>query len=149
MEKYLSNIFPSKMRLDQIYANDHTFLGDLDIIFLTAIALLPGVRDRSIPENLLTWGPLERIFSRHVNLFLIDIPIAFVSVGISGVIWRSAGPLNLGWGLALGLAVVIALLFGFINALLGMNSISWSCASASDALGLAVSDAVTMLVLFF
>jgi hypothetical protein len=137
------------MRLDQIYANDHTFLGDLDIIFLTAIALLPGVRDRSIPENLLTWGPLERIFSRHVNLFLIDIPIAFVSVGISGVIWRSAGPLNLGWGLALGLAVVIALLFGFINALLGMNSISWSCASASDALGLAVSDAVTMLVLFF
>ena len=149
MEKYLGNIVPSKLRLDQIYAKDHTILGDLDIIFLTTIALLPGVRDRSIPENLLTWGPLERIFSRHVNLFLIDIPVAFVAVGISGLIWRSAGPLNLGWGPALGLAVVIALLFGFINALLGMNRISWSCATASDALGLAVSDFVSMLVLFF
>ena len=149
MEKYLSSIVPSKLRLDQIYANDHTFLGDLDIIFLTAIALLPGVRDRSFPENLLTWGPLARLFSRHVNLFLIDVPIAFVAVGISGLIWRSAGPLNLGWGTALILAAIIALLFGFINALLGMNRISWSCASASDAFGLAVSDAVTMVVLFF
>jgi len=41
MEKYLNSIVPSKLRLDQIYARDHTFLGDLDIIFLTAIALLP------------------------------------------------------------------------------------------------------------
>jgi lipopolysaccharide/colanic/teichoic acid biosynthesis glycosyltransferase len=148
MEKYLSSIVPSKLRLDQIYANDHTFLGDLDIIFLTAIALLPGVRDREIQENILTWGPLARLFSRHVNLFLIDVPIAFVAVGISGLIWRSAGPLNLGWGTALILAAIIALLFGFVNALLGMNRISWSCASGSDAFGLAVSDAVTMVVLF-
>jgi lipopolysaccharide/colanic/teichoic acid biosynthesis glycosyltransferase len=148
MEKYLSNIVPSKLRLDQIYAKDHTFLGDLDIIFLTAIALLPGVRDRSIPENLLIWGPLSRIFSRHINLFLIDVPVALVAVGISGLIWRSAGPLNLGWGPAFILAVIIALLFGFFNALLGMNRISWSHAQASDALGLAVSCAVTMLILF-
>ena len=148
MDKYLGNIVPSKLRLDQIYAKDHTFLSDLDVIFMTAIALLPGVRNRSIPENLLTWGPLARLFSRHVNLFLVDVPISFVAVGISGLIWRSAGPLNLGWGPAIALAVVIALLFGFINALLGMNRISWSCASAWDALGLAVSDVVTMIVLF-
>jgi lipopolysaccharide/colanic/teichoic acid biosynthesis glycosyltransferase len=148
MEKYLTSIVPSKLRLDQIYAKDHTFLGDLDIIFLTAIALFPGIRNRSIPENLLTWGPLARLFSRHVNLFLIDVPIAFVAVGISGVIWRSVSPLNLGWGTALILAAIIALLFGFINALLGMNRIAWSSASASDALGLAISDAVTMVVLF-
>lgn len=148
MEKYLSNIVPSKLRLDQIYAKDHTFLGDLDIIFLTAIALLPGVRDRSIPENLLIWGPLVRIFTRHVNLFLIDVPIALAAVGISGFIWRAAGPLNIGWGPAILLALLIAFLFGFINALLGMNRISWSSARAMDALGLAVSDAVTMLILF-
>lgn len=148
MEKYITSIVPSKLRLDQIYAKDHTFLGDLDIIFLTAIALLPVVRNRSIPENLLTWGPLARLFSRHVNLFLIDVPIAFLAVGISGLIWRSVGPLNLGWGPAFVLAVVIALLFGFINALLGMNRIAWSHAQASDALGVAVSGAVTMLILF-
>ena len=148
MEKYLSNIVPSKMRLDQIYAKDHNFLGDLDIIFLTMIALLPGVRNRSIPENLLTWGPLERIFTRHVNLFLIDVPTALVAVGISGLIWRSAGPLNLGWGPAAILALVIALVFGLVNAALGMNRISWSSARALDALGLAVSDAFTMVILF-
>ena len=148
MEKYLSSIVPSKLRLDQIYAKDHTFLGDLDIIFLTLIALLPVMRDRSIPEHLLTWGPLSRIFSRHVNLFLIDVPIAFMVVGVSGLIWRAAAPLNLGWGPAIILAVVLALLFGFFNALLGMNRIVWSHAQASDALGLAVSCAVTMLFLF-
>lgn len=148
MEKYLSSIVPSKLRLDLIYAKDHTFLGDLDIIFLTVIALLPGLRDRSIPENLLTWGPFSRLFSRHVNLFLIDVPIAFVMVGVSGLIWRATGPLNLGLGPATILAVVIALLFGLINAVLGMNRIVWSHAQASDAFGLAVSGAVTMLILY-
>jgi lipopolysaccharide/colanic/teichoic acid biosynthesis glycosyltransferase len=148
MEKYLNSIVPSKLRLDQIYAKDHTLLGDLDIIFLTAIALLPGLRDRAIPEHLLTWGPLSRMFSRHLNLFLLDVPIAFAVVGISGLIWRATGPLNLGWGHALMLAVVIALLFGFINAVLGMNRIVWSQARASDAFGLAVSGAVTMLILY-
>ncbi len=148
MEKYLSSIVPSKLRLDQIYAKEHNFLGDLDIIFLTLIALLPGVRNQSIPENLLTWGPLERIFSRHVNLFLIDVPTAFVAVGISGLIWRSVAPLNLGWGPAALLALVIALIFGLANAALGMNRISWSSARATDALGLAVTDAFTMLIMF-
>jgi lipopolysaccharide/colanic/teichoic acid biosynthesis glycosyltransferase len=42
MDKYLNHIVPSKLRLDQIYVDEHTFLGDLDIIFLTAIALLPN-----------------------------------------------------------------------------------------------------------
>ena len=147
MEKYLSSIVPSKLRLDQIYANDHSFLGDLDIIFLTAIALLPSLRAKPIPESLLIWGPLSRLFSRHVNLFLLDVPIAFAAVGISGFLWRTAGPLNLGWGPAIFLAAIIALLFGFINALLGMNRIEWSCARASDALGLAVTGAITMLIL--
>ena len=148
MEKYLGSILPSKLRLDQIYAREHSFLGDLDIIFLTMIALFPGVRSRSIPENLLTWGPLERILTRHVNLFLIDVPTAFVAVAISGLIWRSEGPFNLGWGPAAVLALVIALLFGLVNAALGMNRISWSSAAASDILGLAVSDGLTMLILF-
>ncbi|MGB8214184.1 MAG: sugar transferase [Anaerolineales bacterium] len=147
MEKYLSSIVPSKLRLDQIYARDHTFLGDLDIIFLTAIALLPGLRERPIPEHMLTWGPLARLLSRHVSFFLTDIPIAFAAVGLSGLIWRTAGPLNLGWGRAIFMAVVIALLFGIINALLGMNRISWKYAQASDTLGLAISGAFTTMVM--
>jgi lipopolysaccharide/colanic/teichoic acid biosynthesis glycosyltransferase len=147
MDKYLSSIVPSKLRLDQIYANDHNFLGDLDTIFLTAIALLPGVRDRTIPEHMLTWGPFSRLLSRHVNLFLADVPIAFVAVAISGALWRTAGPLNLGVGPAIFLAVLIALLFGLINALLGMNRIAWASARASDALGLVLSAVIATLIL--
>ena len=147
MEKYLSSIAPSKLRLDQIYANDHTFMGDLDIIFLTAVALLPGVRERPIPEHLLTWGPLRQLLTRHIYLFLIDVPVAFLAVAVSGAIWRTAGPLNLGLGPAVVLALVIALLFGLVNALLGMNRIAWSYARPSDALGLAASGAITTLVL--
>ncbi len=148
MEKYLSNIVPSKIRLDQIYARDHSFLGDLDIIFLTALALFPGVRTRTIPENVLTWGPLSRIMTRHANYLLADVLIALFSIGFSGFLWRVIGPLNLGWGRALLLAVLIAILFGLVNAMLGMNRISWSHAQASDALGLAVSGVLTTGVIF-
>ena len=147
MEKYLSIIVPSKIRLDQIYAKNHDFLGDVDILFLTALTLLPGISDHPIPEHLLTWGPLSRLLTRHLNLFLVDVPIAFAAVGISGFLWRTIAPLNLGWGRAIVLAMVIALLFGLVNALLGMNRISWSYARASDALGLAISDAITTIIL--
>ena len=51
MDKYLYNIVPSKLCLDQIYVDEHTFLEDLKIIFLTAIALLPNLRNRPIPKN--------------------------------------------------------------------------------------------------
>lgn len=147
MDHYLTSIVPSKLRLDQIYVDDHTFLGDLDVIFLTAIALLPKLRDQNIPEQWLVWGPLSRLISRHLNWLLVDIPIAFASVGISGGLWRSAGPLNLGLGPAIILAVVIALLFGVSNAILGMNRISWSDARPLDALGLGMSIAITTLIL--
>ena len=43
--------------------------------------------------------------------------------------------------------MVIAFLFGISNALLGMKRIAWPQAGALDALGLAVSGAVTMLIL--
>ena len=42
MDKYLNHIVPSKLRLDQVYVEAHTFLGDLNILFLTVIALLPN-----------------------------------------------------------------------------------------------------------
>ncbi len=147
MDHYLNSIVPSKLRLDQIYVDNHSFLGDLDVLFMTSIALMPNLRDQKIPEQWLVWGPLSRIISRHLNWLLVDIPIAFVSVGISGALWRAVGPLNLGWGPALILAVVIALLFGVVNAILGMNRISWSDALPSDALGLGISIAITTLIL--
>jgi lipopolysaccharide/colanic/teichoic acid biosynthesis glycosyltransferase len=126
MEKYLNVIAPSKLRLDQLYVRDHSIIGDLDILFLTAIFLLPNLREQPIPESLLTWGPIARLFSRHINWFFRDVPIAFLAVVISSFLWRLSGPLNLGLGLAALYAVGIALLFGMFNAILGINRIAWS-----------------------
>lgn len=142
MEKYLDVIVPSKLRLDQIYVRDHTLVGDLDILFLTAIFLLPDLRDQAIPESLLIWGPLARLFSRHINWFFWDVPIAFLAVFVSSFIWRLSGPLSLGLGPDALIAVGIALLFGVFNAILGINRIDWTHARPSDAWGLVVSDVI-------
>lgn len=147
MDKYLSMIAPSKLRLDQIYVREQTLVGDIDTLFLTVIALLPKIRNQPIPEHLLVWGPLSRLFYLHLNWFFKDVPIAFVSVMISGFLWRSAAPLNLGIERASLLAVGIAILFGIFNAILGMNRIIWSQARASDAWGLAMSDLIVVGIL--
>ena len=147
MEKYLKMIAPSKIRLDQIYVREHTLIGDLDTLFLTIIALLPKLRDQPIPEHLLIWGPLSRLFYLHLNWFFKDVPIAFIAVIISGFFWRSIGPLNLGIGRVGLLAIGIALLFGIFNAILGMNGVIWSQARPSDAWGLAFSDLIVAGIL--
>jgi lipopolysaccharide/colanic/teichoic acid biosynthesis glycosyltransferase len=147
MEKYLNVIGPSKFRLDQIYVRDHTLVGDLDILFLTAIFLLPNLREQPIPESLLTWGPIARLFSRHINWFFYDVSVAFLAVAISSFLWRLSGPLNLGLGLAALYAVGIALMFGTINAVLGTNRIAWSQARPLDAWALVFSDAIVTGIL--
>jgi len=61
---------------------DHTFLSDLDVIFMTAIALYRGA-NRSIPENLLTWGPLARYFPAR-EIFLVMCQFLLFCGSISG-----------------------------------------------------------------
>jgi lipopolysaccharide/colanic/teichoic acid biosynthesis glycosyltransferase len=146
MDKYLGEILPSKLRLDQIYVRNRSFVVDLDIIFMTLISLLPRLRGETIPEHLLLWGPLSRLLSRHLIWFVIDIPIALLAVGISGLLWRISGSLNLGVGRALLLALGIALLFGVVNALLGLNRMDWSRAPSGNVLLLAASSGIATLI---
>jgi lipopolysaccharide/colanic/teichoic acid biosynthesis glycosyltransferase len=146
MDKYLGEILPSKLRLDQIYVRNRSFMVDLDIIFMTLVSLLPNLRGEAIPEHLLLWGPLSRLFSRHLSRFVIDIPIAFLAVGVSGLFWRISGPLNLGVGRALLLALGIALLFGVVNALLGLNRMDWSRAPSGNVLLLAASSGIATII---
>ncbi len=147
MEDYLLSILPSKLRLDLLYVRNRTLLSDLDTIFMTLVALVPRIKTQDIPEHLLFWGPLSRFFSRHLNWFLIDTLIAFLSMGITGVIWRSAGPLDLGLGQAVLIAIGTAFLFSLINILTGMNRVSWSRARPSEALGLALSSSIVTVLL--
>ena len=41
MDTYLTEIMPSKLRLDLLYVRNRSFWTDLDILFLTAIVLVP------------------------------------------------------------------------------------------------------------
>ena len=146
MDKYLGEILPSKLRLDQIYVRNRSFIVDLDIIFMTFISLLPNLRSKVFPEHLLLWGPLSRLFSRHLSWLMIDIPIALLAVGVSGLLWRVLEPLNLGAGRALLFALGIALLFGAVNALLGLNRMDWSRAPSGYVLYLAASSGLATII---
>lgn len=147
MDRYLQGIMPSKLRLDQLYVRNRSFLGDLDVIFLTLLALLPNIRKQHFPEPLLFWGPLARFLSRHLNWFTIDALTSFLAVSAAGALWRASGPLNLGWQIVTPMSLGISLFFGIANAALGISRISWSQARPIDALRLVTSGALTTSVL--
>ena len=147
VDQYLKSILPSKLRLDVLYVNHRSFLTDLDVMFWTLLALLPQLKTRRVPEHLLFWGPLARFISRYFSWFVLDSLMAFVTVAITGLLWRSNGPLELGWGIAMGVALAIAFIFSMVNALLGIGRVVWSRADFNDAFALAVSSGLTTLIL--
>ena len=136
MEIYLDDILPSKLRLDQLYVRHRSFWGDLDVIFWTFLVLLPKIGKYSPPEQSLLLGPISRLVRSHVSWFLADTLVTFIAMAVTAVIWRTFAPLNIGWPMAISLAIGFALLFSLVNAILGVNRIEWSKSAASDALDL-------------
>ncbi len=51
MDDYMIRILPEKLRLDQLYVRNHTLLGDLDVLFMTMILLLPRIRKSQVQES--------------------------------------------------------------------------------------------------
>lgn len=147
MEEYLGDILPDKLRLDQLYVAHHTFSSDLDIILWTFVTFFPAMKRVSIPEKSLFVGLIYRVIRRYVSWFVIDTLTVFVAVGMTGLLWRSTGPLDLGWSVSIGVALSIALLFGLMNHWLGLSRISWKQAKPSFSLDLAFSNAIATLVL--
>jgi lipopolysaccharide/colanic/teichoic acid biosynthesis glycosyltransferase len=147
MDDYMETILPDKLRLDQLYVRHHTFITDLDALFWTFVILIPRLGDQKIAEGWLFGGPVSRFVRRYVNWMAIDFLTAFASIGLVGVIWRLAGPLELGLWRALNLAVFLAFLFGFFNSLLGLKSVSWSRAAAEDAVYLFISCGLVTLIM--
>lgn len=148
MDEYLKKILPSKLRLDTLYVRNRNVITDLDVIFWTSIALLPKLREFSIPKSLLYWGPFSQFFTRYVTWWFIDSLTAFFALSISGAIWRTSAPLNIGMSRSLLYALLFAFTFGMVNWLLGMNRIEWSRASASEAVNLAMSSVLAMSMVF-
>jgi len=147
MEEYLGDILPDKLRLDQLYVAHHSFLSDLDIIFSTFVTFIPAMKRVSIPEKNLYVGPIYKLARRNISWFAIDTLTVLASVGLAGLLWRSAGPLDLGWGISIGVALVIALFFGLMNSLLGLNRIVWQQAKSSYSLELAFSSSIATFIL--
>ncbi|MFC2053445.1 sugar transferase [Chloroflexota bacterium] len=136
MVTYFKDILPSKLRLDQLYVRHHSFWGDLDIIFYTILILFRLYKQSSPHDEHLFTSPVTNIFRRHVSWFIGDLLITITVIGITGLFWRSFGPLNVGWRVAVLMALSFAVLFSVTNALMGVNRVRWSRASAADAIDL-------------
>jgi FlaA1/EpsC-like NDP-sugar epimerase len=148
MEDYLQDVLPDKMRLDQLYVRNHSFLSDLDVILWTAFILFSRIAEVSIPERYLFAGPITCLANRYLLWFLADTVIAFIAVGFVGLFWRTQGPLNWGFVQLAILALTLAILFSVANSIAGLNRIVWSRATIQDGMGIAVSGgAVTLLLL--
>lgn len=133
MDTYMNAILPSKMRLDQLYVRNRTFLMDIDVIFWTLLVLLPRIGSYKPPESAIFWGPLSQLARRYVNWLVIDALVALASFLFTALIWRSFLPLNVGWQNVVINALGFALLFTLIGATFGIHKISWSKASSYDA----------------
>ncbi len=147
MDGYLRSILPSKLRLDCLYVQDRTLLNDLDVLFWTSTVLVPQLRVQHVPEHRLYWGPLSLFVNHYFSWFLVDLVIALGTVALTGLLWRAAGPLHIGRGWSVLLAVGIALLFSVFNSLLGLNRVFWSKARPTEVIDLALSSGLVTAIL--
>lgn len=138
METYLGDITPSKLRLDQLYVRHRNFLLDLDVLLWTLlVVLIPSLREKQPPEQYLFWGPISRLGRKYVNWFVLDTLTTLAAFGLAGLLLRLlGGPLDIGLGPALAIAVGYSVLFSAIAAAAGVQNIAWANASASEALDL-------------
>jgi hypothetical protein len=137
MRKYLHELSPDKMRLDQLYVRYRSFWLDIDVILwtvlLTALLLIPKIRAYSPPEPLLFVGPISRLIQRYVNWFILDFLIVLVSIGITGGVIRLFGPLNVGWLRAAEMALGFSALYTLIGMFLRTNHVNWTKAPFWEA----------------
>ncbi len=149
MQEYLKNILPSKLRLDTLYVQDRNIVNDLDVIFWTAIALLPTMRELAVPEHQLYWGPVSRLTVRYISWLFIDSFISMVAISISGIIWRLSGPLDVGVSYSILIAICISWTFSIVNWIFGLNKVEWSRAPAAEAFTLGIfTSLVTLAVIY-
>ncbi|MFZ0548011.1 MAG: sugar transferase [Candidatus Promineifilaceae bacterium] len=147
LDDYLHVILPSKLRLDLLYVRHRTLLSDLDVLFWTALALLPQLKHKRIPEHSLFWGPLSRLVTSHFSWFVIDYTVSLSAIIVAGLLWRSARPLDLGPQLAILAAFLVAIVFSSVNALFGLHRVYWSKAPAGALFDLAISTGVATMVM--
>ena len=147
-ETYLKDILPDKLRLDLLYVRNRTIFLDLDILFRTFWVFIPRFRKATTNAEDILLGPF-RWLRRLVTWFTIDAVIAFIAVGLVGVIWRAAGPLDVGVINSIGTALIMAAVFTVMNGITGAQKVQWRYASANEAVGVVLSVGVSTSLLIF
>ena len=147
MQKYLHELSPDKMRLDQLYVRYRSFWLDLDVILWTFLLLIPRIRSYSPPEQFLFVGPVTRLIQRYIGWFIWDFLIVLASIGLTGAFARLLGPLNIGWLMAVEIALVFSLLYSAIGILLHTNRINWNKAPSWESGRLSLGWLVATLVM--
>ncbi len=148
IDTYMDELGPDKMRLDQIYVRNRSLLLDLDTILWTFLLMMPRISAHTPPEELLFVGPISRLMRRYINWFVIDLLVSFAAIGITGVVWRSTGPLDVGWPTAVIAAIGYSLLFSITGAIMGTNRIMWSRARLADGYDLLPAWVVATVLIF-
>lgn len=129
MQKYLHELSPDKMRLDQLYVRYHSFWLDVDVILWTALLLVPKIKVFSPPEQLLFVGPMTRLINRYVRWLLWDFVVVLLSVFAVSAAMSLFVTLELGWWVKVQMAAGCALLYSLAGLLLNVNRINWEKAS--------------------
>lgn len=145
MDEYLHTILPNKLRLDQLYVRHHSFLGDLDVIFMTLTMLFPVFRTKKVTETTLFEGPLTWFARKYVSWLVVDSFIAFFAISLAVLLWRVQAPLDVGFGRMVAIALGLAFGLAISNTIFGLKRVSWRNASPIHVFDLALS---TLLALF-
>ena len=146
MRKYLHELSPDKIRLDQLYVRYRSLWLDIDVIFWTALLLVPKIRAYSPPEHFLFVGPITRLVQRYVSWFFWDFLIVLASISITGTVVRVFGPLNIGWLRSIEMALSFSALYACVGLVLRTDRINWSKATSWDSGRLWASWFITTVV---
>jgi lipopolysaccharide/colanic/teichoic acid biosynthesis glycosyltransferase len=139
MRKYLHELSPDKMRLDQLYIRYRSIWLDMDVLLWTVLLLLPKIKSYSPPEDLLIIGPVTRFMQRYMGWFVSDFLIVLASMGLTGIAVRLFGPLDIGWFRAVEMALGFSLLYSLVGMALDSNRIYWPKATFKESGRLIIS----------
>jgi len=139
IQKYLCDLSPTKIRLDQLYVRHRSFLLDLDTILWTVLLLLPIIKAYSPPEQLLIVGPVTRMIKRYISWYVWDSLILLFSVWITIILLRDIAPINISWSTMFPMFVAYLILYSFAAVKTGVNFTQWEKATTRDAVCLLVA----------
>ena len=149
IDAYLEKILPDKLRLDQLYVDNYSIITDLDVIFMTLLAILPRLRRVNLREHWLYAGPLYTASHKLARWFVLDLFVVLFTMGLTGIIWRVNMPLNIGLDCFALVVTVTAVMISLVNAVFSLHHINWLKASPTYVLDLGVSVFFSSLVLWF